>query len=76
MLVPTEETIDKLYELGFKYIGLDPFSGAVSVYAQIAELKPEQMKTLADMPGFESLSNYPGKMRLIFSGVAVEEMKE
>ena len=76
-LVPTEETINKLFNLGFKHIGITPFSGAVSIGAQIDTLKPDQLKTLADIPGFMYITNSGvGSMRLVFSGDAVEEMED
>ena len=75
-LVPTNETIDKLFDLGLTGIGITPFQGGVSVSARIETLKPDQLKALADIPGFDYLTNNGGQMRLVFSGEATEEMED
>ena len=77
-LVITNKTVDALFDLGFKHIALTPYAGIVSVNAQVQTLKPDQVRALADIPGFLYLTNTgaDGHMRLAFSGEAVEEMED
>jgi sugar phosphate isomerase/epimerase len=73
MLAPTQDSLDKLKEAGFDYIGFTPGHDKVYLSGN-ASLTPDRLRKLADIEGLIELS-VANHTKVILSGSAVREVE-
>ena len=75
-LMPTEETVNLLYEIGFRHIGYTAYEDSIALSAGMVEVTSDGLRKLADLPGFVALCQGDGAIVLTLRRPAIAKLKE